>query len=257
MSNRPPVAPPEVTPIPTPRDDQPAILYSSIVFLFVVAVFWSLPIIRVVINPLKLYTIGWHELCHIVVAIITGGSVLSISIDPNLGGACEIEGGSPSAILFAGYTGSILWGGTLVLGAWNLLVAKILSICIALGLLLPLSLVRDKLTILMTFIYEGLLIGFWFIDHGSPLRWYCLFLGIMHIFYIVWDVSDERFMKKANTSDITQYTLIFTKTGIPFWIIFWFILAAGALVGFSLLGQTVWKLNSDQMYAQAARFLPT
>jgi hypothetical protein len=80
----------------------------------------------------------------------------------------------------------------------------------------------------------------------------CCYLG---------DVSDERFMKKANTSDITQYTLIFTKTGIPcmysagfvgfavgslsnplVWIIFWFILAAGALVGFSLLGQTVWKV---------------
>lgn len=31
---------------------------------------------------------------------------------------------------------------------WNLLVAKILSICIALGLLLPLSLVRDKLYVI-------------------------------------------------------------------------------------------------------------
>jgi hypothetical protein len=101
---------------------------------------------------------------------MTGGSILSISIDPNLGGACEIEGGSPSAVLFAGYTGSILWGSTLVLGGttllilshyptcerpadvitpgWNLLVAKILSFCIALGLLLPLSLVRDKLYVI-------------------------------------------------------------------------------------------------------------
>jgi hypothetical protein len=108
-------------------------------------------------------------------AIVTGGSVLSISIDPNLGGACEIEGGSPSAILFAGYTGSILWGSTLVLGGtipltlshyptcelpahvitlgWNLLVAKILSICIALGLLLPLSLVRDKVYVIANVCY--------------------------------------------------------------------------------------------------------
>jgi len=257
MSNRPPVADPIPSVAPAPRDDQPAILYSSIVFLFVVAVFWNLPIIRAVINPLKLYTIGWHELCHIVVAIVTGGSVLSISIDPNLGGACEIEGGSPTACLFAGYLGSILWGSTLVLGGWNLLVAKILSFCIALGLLLPLSLVRDKLTILITFIYEGLLIGFWFIDHGSPLRWYCLLLGIMNIFYVVWDIADERFMKKANTSDITQFTILFPSTSISFWIIFWLTLSAGSLVGFSFLGQLVWKLNSDQMYAQAAGFLPT
>jgi hypothetical protein len=68
----PPVAPPEQTVAPAPRDDQAAILYSSIVFLCVVAIFWSLPvsfvwsrasrsakntwrlqIIRVIINPLK------------------------------------------------------------------------------------------------------------------------------------------------------------------------------------------------------------
>jgi len=257
MSSRPPIAPPLPPDLPAPRDDQPAILYSSIVFLFVVAVLWNLPVIRAVINPLKLYTIGWHELCHIVVAIISGGSILSISIDPNLGGACEIEGGSPFAVLFAGYTGSILWGCTLVLGAWNLLVAKILSFCIAFGLLLPLSLVRDKLTIVITMIYEGLLIGFWFIDHGNPLRWYCLFLGIMNVFYVVWDISDERFMKKANTSDITQFTLLFPSTSTSFWIIFWFILSAGSLVGFSFLGQILWKFNSDQMFAQAAGFLPT
>jgi hypothetical protein len=101
---------------------------------------------------------------------MTGGSVLSISIDPNLGGACEIEGGSAAASLFAGYIGSILWGCTLVLGGmtlltlshystceltahiitlgWNLLVAKILSLCIAVGLLLPLSLVRDKMYVI-------------------------------------------------------------------------------------------------------------
>lgn len=27
--------------------------------------FWNVPIVRNCINPLKLFTIGWHELCHI------------------------------------------------------------------------------------------------------------------------------------------------------------------------------------------------
>lgn len=35
-----------------------------------------------------------------------------------------------------------------IIPAWNLLLAKILSFCIALGLLLPLSLVRDKLCVI-------------------------------------------------------------------------------------------------------------
>lgn len=34
-------------------------------------------------------------------------------------------------------------------------------------------------TIILTIIYEILLVGFWFIDHGNALRWYCLFLGII------------------------------------------------------------------------------
>ena len=75
MTTRPPVAPPLQIGDPETRDDQPAILYSSIVFLFAVAVLWNLPVsfipftqsgttrraenarrlqvIRAVINPLK------------------------------------------------------------------------------------------------------------------------------------------------------------------------------------------------------------
>lgn len=222
----------------------------------------------------------------------------------------------------------------IITAGWNLLVAKILSFCIAFGLLLPLSLVRDKLcvignscmngipwadldvtrTIFVTIIYEGLLIGFWFIDHGSPLRWYCLFLGIMKfvlplltadhlmtltpfqrflcslcvqlrlhltiqsnslfLVAILGDISDERFMKKANTSDITQFTLLFPSTStscmcstVSFtfthrslfnplvWIIFWFTLSAGSLVGFSFLGQLVWQV-SFSFFVFESRILP-
>ena len=69
-------------------------------------------------------------------------------------------------------------------------------------------------------------------------------------------------MKKANTSDITQFTLIFPSTSTScmcgtvslafadcslfnplVWIIFWFTLSAGSLVGFSFLGQTLWKVG--------------
>jgi len=45
----------------------------------------------------------------------------------------------------SGYAGSIGLGGALMLGGWDILVAKILSFFIAFGLLMPLSLVRDKM----------------------------------------------------------------------------------------------------------------
>lgn len=36
-----------------------------VVYFVVILALWNLPGARVVINPLKLMTIGWHELCHI------------------------------------------------------------------------------------------------------------------------------------------------------------------------------------------------
>jgi hypothetical protein len=122
---------------------------------------WNVPIARTLINPLKLFTVGWHELCHIIAvrppfllpaarphgaqAILTGGRILKITIDPHVGGATIVEGGIPTLILSAGYIGSTLFGGVFLLAGWDTLVAKILSFVLGVGLLMPLSLVRDKL----------------------------------------------------------------------------------------------------------------
>lgn len=161
---------------------------------------WNVPGLRNLINPLKLFTIGLHEMSHIIAvralfhvmaaltslvqAVLSGGRILRITIDPHIGGATIVEGGRPGFILPAGYIGSTLFGGLFVLAGWDTLVAKVMSFVLAIGLLMPLRLVRDKLyvyvsllvqcvshflpssTILLTIFYEGLLIGFWFVDHA-------------------------------------------------------------------------------------------
>ena len=78
-------------------------------------------------------------------AIITGGTILSVTIDPNLGGCTRVEGGHPATILCAGYLGSAIFGGVYILGGFDTLVAKILSFVLGIGLIVPLVLVRDKL----------------------------------------------------------------------------------------------------------------
>jgi len=172
---RPPVAPKAyVNPI-TPTHEQVPVLYVIVVYAVIIFAFWNIPGARNLINPLKLFTIGWHELCHIVMGILTGGRILKVTIDPNMGGCTIVEGGHPPTILTSGYVGSTIFGGVLVMAGFDTLVSKIMSFIIAIGLVIPLVLVRDKLTILLTVLYEGLLIGFWFIDHAQALRWYCLF----------------------------------------------------------------------------------
>uniref|UniRef100_D8Q0G5 Peptidase M50B-like-domain-containing protein n=1 Tax=Schizophyllum commune (strain H4-8 / FGSC 9210) TaxID=578458 RepID=D8Q0G5_SCHCM len=231
---------------------------------------WNVPIVRKLLNPLKLFTIGLHELFHIFLTILSGGRILKVTIDPQLGGATIVENGIPGLILPAGYLGSTLMGACFVLAGFDTLVAKIMSFVLAVGLIAPLSLVRDKLTILLTLVYEALLIGFWFIDHASALRWYCLLVGIMKcvfafdaqvladesltaystsfvsahlISYSSWyahhvtgDVADDRFFHKANDSDATQFSLLWPSLSAHVWALLWIFFAMGTLVAFIMIG---------------------
>ncbi|KAF8661268.1 hypothetical protein AX16_001370 [Volvariella volvacea WC 439] len=219
--------------------------------------FWNVPIVRNFINPLKLFTIGWHELCHITAGVLTGGRVIKITIDPVVGGATHVEGGMPNIILAAGYIGSALFGGVFVLAAWDTLIAKIMSFVLGVGLIMPLALVRDKLTIMMTFVYEGLLIGFWFIDHAQPLRWYCLFIGVMNVLFAVWDVADDKFFQKANTSDAQQWEMLHPRIKSHVWATIWILFEVGVLAGVVILGIWEFRFTKAEMDARAATFLPT
>ncbi|KAF6752997.1 peptidase M50B-like-domain-containing protein [Ephemerocybe angulata] len=261
----PPIAPPMPTlaspsssnPPLTPTSDQVVVLYVIIAMAVIIFGFWNVPVVRNLINPLKLFTIGWHELCHVTAAILSGGRILKITIDPHVGGATIVEGGSPWFTLSSGYIGSTLLGGAFLIAGWDTLVAKILSFVLGVGLVIPLVLVRDKLTIVLTIGYEAMLIGFWFIDHAQALRWYCLFIGVMNILFVVWDVADDRFFHKTNDSDATQFSLLFPRIPAHVWATFWIIFQLICLAGFCLLGIFAFKLSKEEMDAQAATFLPT
>jgi hypothetical protein len=76
---------------------------------------------------------------------MTGGTITRMSIDPVMGGCTIVRGGHPASILCAGYVGSTLMGGLFILGGFDTLAAKLLSFVAGVGLIAPLSLVRDKL----------------------------------------------------------------------------------------------------------------
>ena len=70
---------------------------------------------------------------------------MRMSIDPVMGGCTTVRDGHPASILCAGYVGSTLMGGLFILGGFDTLAAKLLSFVAGVGLIAPLSLVRDKL----------------------------------------------------------------------------------------------------------------
>jgi Peptidase M50B-like len=73
---------------------------------------------------------------------------MGMSINPTTGGCTRVHGGHPPSILCSGYVGSSVLGGLFILGGFDTLVAKLLSFVAGVGLLAPLSLVRDKLYVL-------------------------------------------------------------------------------------------------------------
>ncbi|KAF5383521.1 hypothetical protein D9615_003596 [Tricholomella constricta] len=278
MVSGPPVAPPIGTPTPTPgpgaivpSNDQVVVIYVILAMSVIIFGFWNVPIVRNLINPLKLFTIGLHELCHITAAVLTGGRILRITIDPHIGGATIVEGGRPTFILASGYLGSTLLGGLFVLAGYSTLVAKVMSFVLGIGLMMPLALVRDKLTIVLTVLYEGLLIGFWFIDHAVQptsamvlsIYWHDevrtpssrltteLIARSRSVFFVVWDVADDRFFHKTNDSDATQFSLLYPRLGPHVWAAIWIMFEIAVLAGFIVLGIFVFKLTEDEMNAQA------
>ena len=79
--------------------------------MVVVGFFWD----SVVVYPLKILVVFFHELSHGLVAMLTGGEIVRIEVVKEQGGLCVTRGGSRFLTLSAGYLGSLMWGGVIVM----------------------------------------------------------------------------------------------------------------------------------------------
>lgn len=72
---------------------------------------------------------------------------------------------------------------------------------------------------------------------------------MMHLFYVVWDYTDERF-GKLNSSDCSQFTnLLGWPTSA--WFLFWTIYSCLVFVAAVFAGIMVFKKSHDEMYGDA------
>ena len=95
-----------------------------------------------------------------------------------------MRGGKQFITLPAGYLGSSLIGGLLTFCGFNIVASKIASIVLGVCFLLTLWWARkDWLTIVTILLSVGLLVAFWFIEHGEALRFFVVrFLIYSYIF---------------------------------------------------------------------------
>ncbi len=138
--------------------------------------------------PLTLLVTFLHELSHALVALATGGEVLSLRINPDGSGLCYTAGGNELAVSAAGYLGSILLGNLLLSVGW-----KSSRFSPALVMILSFAMVFSSLVWFgggISFAITlgmGLLIGFLAFKFGRFARGFLVVSGIYSVFYILRD----------------------------------------------------------------------
>lgn len=192
-------------------------------------VFWNSPYF----TPVKVFVVFLHEASHALAALATGGEVKEMRVLLQEAGIVQSLGGSPFWTLMAGYLGSLLWGGVLLVVSSRTKWAKTLAILLGMGML--------ALTLLYMANSSGFLFG---VGFGTALiligtflpkgvaEWVLRGLGLISCLYAIYDIASDILLNPSQESDAS---LIAEQTGFPpflpetsrtlFWGILWMVLA--------------------------------
>jgi hypothetical protein len=172
--------------------------------------FWESP----AVYPLKIFVVLLHEWSHAVALLATGGTLERIVLDPYQGGATFGRGGSAFLTLSAGYLGSLLWGGLMVLGAQarkarpGLLNGVIGGAVVALTLLY----VRSLFGVVFGVLFGAALVA---ASRYVPAIWnrrVLLTLGLTSCLYAILDIKSDVLDRPQLESDAH---MLAEMTGVP------------------------------------------
>ena len=183
---------------------RPTLLIVAVIFLL-----WNTP----VMIPLKILIVFFHELSHGLAAVVTGGSIESISISPQQGGLTTTRGGWLFLITSAGYLGSLLIGILLYLSALNSRADKLIMGALGATMLLVAALYMRELFALGFTIAAGvaMLASAKYLPENindAALR----VLGLVSMGYVPFDILSDTIIRSNLRSD--AYNLS-TQTGLP------------------------------------------
>lgn len=227
------------TPTPAPgsgqrlQDRYNLPLLGGLVAAFAVTWFlWEYPFFF----PLKMLVVLLHELSHGLAAIFTGGSISHIELSTDQGGVCYTLGGWRGVVLMAGYLGSMLWGGLILLIASRTKLDKVLAITLGLGLI-AVAILWVQGTFAFWFTLGA---GAAFVAMGALLKREITdavlkYVGLVSCLYAVLDIWSDTISRNIVESDASQFGLVVGFGGSTFWGVVW--------IGLALLfGQWVLRL---------------
>ena len=201
-----------------------AFLAGFLLYFGVIWYFWE----TAAVYPLKIFVVLLHETSHAVALWATGGTVESITLDPNQGGATYGRGGSRILTLSAGYLGSLLWGTLLVMLAYVRRVSAG-AVVLAVGVLVALLTVFYVRSLFG--IAFGLLFALGLLGAGRWLsvawnRRLLLVLGLTSCLYAILDIKSDILDRPHLRSDAAMLAEV---TGVPtvVWGVLWIVVALG------------------------------
>jgi hypothetical protein len=99
-----------------------------------IVVAWQVPWLQWFVYPFRLFGTFVHELSHGLTALLTGGYFHRFEVQPDLSGVAWSAGGVRMLVASAGYVGSAIAGGVLILLHQRLLSSRVLLIGLGVAL---------------------------------------------------------------------------------------------------------------------------
>lgn len=206
--------------------------YIALLLIFIAIGFlWN----TLFVYPLKIFVVFMHEVSHGLAAIATGGRILEIQINPQQGGHALTQGGSRFWTLTAGYLGSLLWGGIILLLAARTRFDKAISILIGLGMVaISIGFGESTFTYLFGIGFGVVLIAIGFYLPEAVNDWVLRIIGVTSCLYAILDIKSDVLDRSNLRSDARMLSEV-TGIATEIWGALWILIAIALTIWFLYL----------------------
>ncbi len=204
--------------------------YIALFLIFIViTLLWS----TVALYPLKIFVVFMHEVSHGLAAIATGGSIVELEINPKQGGHALTKGGSRFWTLSAGYLGSLLWGGVILLLAARTHFDKAVSVIIGIGMVvITIAFGSDMFTYLFGIGFGVSLIAIGLFLPEVVNDWILRIIGITSCLYAILDIKSDVLDRSNLRSDARMLSEEYGILSTELWGLLWIVIAVGLTIWF-------------------------
>ncbi len=192
------------------------ILVTALVFAL-----WSTPVVL----PLKILVVFLHELSHGLAAVLTGGTIVDISLSARQGGHAVTRGGNVFVILSAGYVGSLLIGVALLVAALRTDADRIVMGVFG-GIMLAVTafFIRDLFAVIFCGVTGAAMVAVARYLDRTVSDMLLRIIGLTSMIYVPYDIFDDTIARSGLRSDAYMLAERFGGT-TEFWGGLWLVLS--------------------------------